>query len=158
MHTRDPKVRGTAFVVFRDLASSTSALRGLDGEGFFGKQLVSHELLSSGRTRPEGRERRIGSNTRRCGVLLVPGPLDEFRGRREQARDGRGIAQRGSRLQAVHSFERELTTPVSVSSSASPTQRESRMPQYRSTRAPKQSTPSRLGYARRRRRRQDSRK
>lgn len=41
VHTRSPKTRGTAFVVFRDLASSTSALRGLDGEGFFGKQLVS---------------------------------------------------------------------------------------------------------------------
>lgn len=41
VHTRDPKVRGTAFVVFRDLASSTSALRGLDGEAFYGKQLVS---------------------------------------------------------------------------------------------------------------------
>lgn len=41
VHTRSPKTRGTAFIVFRDLASSTSALRGLDGEGFFGKQLVS---------------------------------------------------------------------------------------------------------------------
>lgn len=41
VHTRDPKTRGTAFVVFRDLSSSTSALRALDGEGFFGKQLVS---------------------------------------------------------------------------------------------------------------------
>lgn len=44
VHTRDPKVRGTAFIVFRDLASSTSALRALDGEGFFGKQLVSFNL------------------------------------------------------------------------------------------------------------------
>lgn len=47
VHTRDPKVRGTAFIVFRDLASSTSALRGLDGEGFFGKQLVSPVKLVS---------------------------------------------------------------------------------------------------------------
>lgn len=34
-------MRGTAFVVFKDLQGSTAALRGLDGEGFFGKQLVS---------------------------------------------------------------------------------------------------------------------
>ncbi|ORY91646.1 hypothetical protein BCR35DRAFT_260775 [Leucosporidium creatinivorum] len=53
VHTRSPKTRGTAFVVFRDLASSTSALRGLDGEGFFGKQLrisyakgVSHATIA----------------------------------------------------------------------------------------------------------------
>lgn len=39
--TRAPKMRGTAFVVFKDLQGSTAALRGLDGEGFFGKQLVS---------------------------------------------------------------------------------------------------------------------
>ncbi|KAM0745766.1 RNA-binding domain-containing protein [Meredithblackwellia eburnea MCA 4105] len=39
VHTRDVKVRGTAFVVFRDLAASTSALRALDGEAFYGKQL-----------------------------------------------------------------------------------------------------------------------
>ncbi|KAK4704091.1 hypothetical protein P7C70_g2122, partial [Phenoliferia sp. Uapishka_3] len=39
VHTRDPQVRGTAFIVFSDLSSSTSAMRGLDGESFFGKQL-----------------------------------------------------------------------------------------------------------------------
>ncbi|GAA6062432.1 hypothetical protein JCM10212_003306 [Sporobolomyces blumeae] len=39
VHVRTPKVRGTAFVVFRDLASSTAAMRGLDGEGFYGKSL-----------------------------------------------------------------------------------------------------------------------
>lgn len=49
VHTRSPKTRGTAFVVFRDLASSTSALRGLDGEGFFGKQLVSGGILGCAR-------------------------------------------------------------------------------------------------------------
>ena len=40
VHVRRDKLRGTAFVVFRDLASSTSAMRGLDGEGFYGKSLV----------------------------------------------------------------------------------------------------------------------
>ncbi|GAA5892993.1 U1A/U2B"/SNF family RNA-binding protein [Sporobolomyces salmoneus] len=39
VHVRRDKLRGTAFVVFRDLASSTSAMRGLDGEGFYGKSL-----------------------------------------------------------------------------------------------------------------------
>ncbi|GAA6004710.1 hypothetical protein JCM11491_002203 [Sporobolomyces phaffii] len=39
VHVRRDKLRGTAFVVFRDLASSTSALRALDGEGFYGKSL-----------------------------------------------------------------------------------------------------------------------
>ncbi|KAI5479245.1 U1 small nuclear ribonucleoprotein A [Pseudohyphozyma bogoriensis] len=39
VHTRNPKTRGTAFVVFRDLAASTAAMRGLDGESFFGRQL-----------------------------------------------------------------------------------------------------------------------
>ncbi|GAA5879594.1 hypothetical protein JCM5296_003038 [Sporobolomyces johnsonii] len=39
VHVRKEKVRGTAFVVFRDLASSTAAMRGLDGEGFYGKGL-----------------------------------------------------------------------------------------------------------------------
>lgn len=43
VHTRNPKVRGTAFVVYRDLASSTAALRGLDGEGFFGRSLVCNK-------------------------------------------------------------------------------------------------------------------
>ncbi|KAL8290098.1 hypothetical protein RQP46_003037 [Phenoliferia psychrophenolica] len=48
VHTRDPAVRGTAFVVFRDLASSTSAMRGLDGESFFGKQLkISYSKTKS---------------------------------------------------------------------------------------------------------------
>lgn len=41
VHVRSPKARGTAFVVFRDLASSTAAMRGLDGESFYGKSLVS---------------------------------------------------------------------------------------------------------------------
>lgn len=41
VHVRRDKLRGTAFVVFRDLASSTSAMRALDGEGFYGKSLVS---------------------------------------------------------------------------------------------------------------------
>lgn len=41
VHVRSPKTRGTAFVVFRDLASSTAAMRGLDGESFYGKSLVS---------------------------------------------------------------------------------------------------------------------
>ncbi|KAK4056594.1 hypothetical protein OIO90_002442 [Microbotryomycetes sp. JL221] len=36
---RDHRTRGTAFVVFRDLASSTAALRGLDGEAYYGNQL-----------------------------------------------------------------------------------------------------------------------
>lgn len=40
VHVRKEKVRGTAFLVFRDLASSTAAMRGLDGEGFYGKSLV----------------------------------------------------------------------------------------------------------------------
>ncbi|GAA5955520.1 hypothetical protein JCM8115_006778 [Rhodotorula mucilaginosa] len=39
VHVRSPKARGTAFVVFRDLASSTAAMRGLDGESFYGKSL-----------------------------------------------------------------------------------------------------------------------
>ncbi|KPV77421.1 uncharacterized protein RHOBADRAFT_41413 [Rhodotorula graminis WP1] len=39
VYTRAAKVRGTAFVVFRDLASSTAAMRGLDGESFYGKSL-----------------------------------------------------------------------------------------------------------------------
>ncbi|KAM0788771.1 hypothetical protein ACM66B_002861 [Microbotryomycetes sp. NB124-2] len=39
VHTRSAHTRGTAFVVFRDLASSTAAMRGLDGEGFYGRQL-----------------------------------------------------------------------------------------------------------------------
>ncbi|GAA5865479.1 hypothetical protein JCM3774_005653 [Rhodotorula dairenensis] len=39
VHVRQPKTRGTAFVVFRDLASSTAAMRGLDGESFYGKSL-----------------------------------------------------------------------------------------------------------------------
>lgn len=39
VHVRKEKVRGTAFLVFRDLASSTAAMRGLDGEGFYGKSL-----------------------------------------------------------------------------------------------------------------------
>lgn len=41
VHTRSARVRGTAFVVFRDLASSTQALRALDGEIFYARQLVS---------------------------------------------------------------------------------------------------------------------
>lgn len=41
VHTRAPRMRGTAFVVFRDLASSTAAMRGLDGESFYGRGLVS---------------------------------------------------------------------------------------------------------------------
>lgn len=48
VHVRSPKTRGTAFVVFRDLASSTAAMRGLDGESFYGKSLVS------GHSRPLG--------------------------------------------------------------------------------------------------------
>ncbi|BGP15247.1 hypothetical protein JCM10213_000710 [Rhodosporidiobolus nylandii] len=39
VHSRAPKVRGSAWVVFRDLASSTAAMRGLDGEGFYGRGL-----------------------------------------------------------------------------------------------------------------------
>ncbi|PRQ75035.1 hypothetical protein AAT19DRAFT_14057 [Rhodotorula toruloides] len=39
VHTRAPRMRGTAFVVFRDLASSTAAMRGLDGESFYGRGL-----------------------------------------------------------------------------------------------------------------------
>ncbi|KAK4055691.1 hypothetical protein OIV83_000237 [Microbotryomycetes sp. JL201] len=39
VHKRGTSTRGQAFVVFRDLASSTAALRGLDGEGFYGRQL-----------------------------------------------------------------------------------------------------------------------
>lgn len=44
VYTRAAKVRGTAFVVFRDLASSTAAMRGLDGESFYGKSLVRGHL------------------------------------------------------------------------------------------------------------------
>ncbi|GAA5902243.1 hypothetical protein JCM6882_000483 [Rhodosporidiobolus microsporus] len=39
VHSREGKVRGSAWVVFRDLASSTAAMRGLDGESFYGKGL-----------------------------------------------------------------------------------------------------------------------
>lgn len=39
--TRRDSMRGQAFVVFRDLASSTSALRALDGFDFYGSALVS---------------------------------------------------------------------------------------------------------------------
>ncbi|GAA5823682.1 hypothetical protein JCM11251_000723 [Rhodosporidiobolus azoricus] len=39
VHSREQKVRGSAWVVFRDLASSTAAMRGLDGESFYGKGL-----------------------------------------------------------------------------------------------------------------------
>ncbi|GAA5937295.1 U1A/U2B"/SNF family RNA-binding protein [Sporobolomyces koalae] len=39
VHVRRDKLRGTAFIVFRDLASSTAAMRGLDGEGFYGKSI-----------------------------------------------------------------------------------------------------------------------
>lgn len=39
--TRAPKMRGVAFVVYRDVQGSSAALRALDGEAFFGKQLVS---------------------------------------------------------------------------------------------------------------------
>ncbi|GAA6012054.1 hypothetical protein JCM10207_005111 [Rhodosporidiobolus poonsookiae] len=39
VHSRAQKVRGAAWVVFRDLASSTAAMRGLDGESFYGKGL-----------------------------------------------------------------------------------------------------------------------
>ncbi|KDQ17346.1 hypothetical protein BOTBODRAFT_30171 [Botryobasidium botryosum FD-172 SS1] len=36
---RGLKMKGQAFIVFRDLASATSAMRGLDGERFYDKQL-----------------------------------------------------------------------------------------------------------------------
>ncbi|GAA5855720.1 hypothetical protein JCM8547_001657 [Rhodosporidiobolus lusitaniae] len=39
VHSRSEKVRGSAWVVFRDLASSTAAMRGLDGESFYGRGL-----------------------------------------------------------------------------------------------------------------------
>lgn len=45
VHVRKPKTRGTAFVVFRDLASTTAAMRGLDGESFYGKSLVSRAVV-----------------------------------------------------------------------------------------------------------------
>ncbi|GAA5841285.1 hypothetical protein JCM9279_000604 [Rhodotorula babjevae] len=48
VYTRAAKVRGTAFVVFRDLASSTAAMRGLDGESFYGKSLrISYAKTTS---------------------------------------------------------------------------------------------------------------
>ncbi|GAA6046434.1 hypothetical protein JCM3770_004922 [Rhodotorula araucariae] len=48
VYTRAAKVRGTAFVVFRDLASSTAAMRGLDGESFYGKGLrISYAKTTS---------------------------------------------------------------------------------------------------------------
>ncbi|GAA6041872.1 hypothetical protein JCM8097_004520 [Rhodosporidiobolus ruineniae] len=39
VHSREQRVRGSAWVVFRDLASSTAAMRALDGESFYGKGL-----------------------------------------------------------------------------------------------------------------------
>lgn len=43
--TRAPGMRGQAFVVFRDMQSATSALRGLDGFEFYDKPLVrAHRL------------------------------------------------------------------------------------------------------------------
>lgn len=41
------KRRGQAFIVFRDLAGSTSAMRSLDGELFYDKKMVSYSLLMS---------------------------------------------------------------------------------------------------------------
>lgn len=37
---KGPKKRGQAFVVFRDLAGATSAMRSLDGELFYDKKMV----------------------------------------------------------------------------------------------------------------------
>ncbi|SGY78765.1 BQ5605_C008g04943 [Microbotryum silenes-dioicae] len=39
VHVRAAKVRSTAFIVFRELAPATAALRALDGEAFYGLQL-----------------------------------------------------------------------------------------------------------------------
>lgn len=41
VHTRQGRQSGTAFIVYKDLSSANSAMRALDGEGFYGKQLVS---------------------------------------------------------------------------------------------------------------------
>ena len=43
--TRRDGMREQAFVVFQDLASSTAALRALDGFMFYGKPLVSSRML-----------------------------------------------------------------------------------------------------------------
>jgi U2 small nuclear ribonucleoprotein B'' len=39
--TRAPKMRGQAFIVFKDLNGSTAALRALNGEKFYARDLVS---------------------------------------------------------------------------------------------------------------------
>lgn len=41
VHTRHGRQSGSAFVVFRELGQANSAMRALDGEAFYGKQLVS---------------------------------------------------------------------------------------------------------------------
>ena len=38
---KGPKMKGQAFVVFRDLAGATTAMRSLDGEVFYEKAMVS---------------------------------------------------------------------------------------------------------------------
>ena len=42
------KMRGQAHVVFRDIDSSTQAMRALQGFNFFGKEMVSLLIFSSG--------------------------------------------------------------------------------------------------------------
>lgn len=44
--TRAPGMRGQAFVVFRDLQSATSAMRGLEGFEFYDKPLVRYLLIA----------------------------------------------------------------------------------------------------------------
>ncbi len=41
---KGPKMRGQAFVVFRDLAGATTAMRSLDGEMFYEKQMVREPI------------------------------------------------------------------------------------------------------------------
>lgn len=45
---KTPKMRGQAHVLFRDVNSSTQAMRALQGQDFFGKEMVSHLHSATG--------------------------------------------------------------------------------------------------------------
>lgn len=42
---RGNKMRGQAHVVFRDVQASTQAMRSLDGFNFYGKEMVSRDII-----------------------------------------------------------------------------------------------------------------
>lgn len=71
-------MRGSGFVVFGDLGGSTSALRGLDGEGVFGKGMVSsfssccRLLVGGGKGKGGGGRKGRRKGRKRANALSCP--------------------------------------------------------------------------------------